>query len=895
MRRTSSLLALALVAGTLTSTLATVAPAVQASVSTPSAPATVGVRDLPDGWSWDGTTLVWTSDALIMFGGGRAEFRLDDVVIGYPREEGRALRLDGATEMMSSTGELSVWRSGRRLDADVTPNPTPGPDLDTGPAPRISRLDPAARGRFETARRSYRLDPLSIRPYPQPVEMVGEVTSPVDPSDPMPLVLVLHGRHGTCFTTGGEISGDWPCPSGWRSVPSHQGYRDTADALASQGHIVVSISANGINAQDSFDLDGGAGARSQLVRAHLTQWATWNTRGTDPWGGRFEGRIDLDQVVLVGHSRGGEGVARAAIDTRRTDPWAVRGLVLLAPTAFTRIAAPQADTVVVLPACDGDVSDLQGQQYLEVARDALSDGALRSTVLVPGANHNFFNAEWTPGISRAPSVDDAVFSNVCTGRDRLSPGRQRAVGRAYTAALVRLVTRDDPSALALLDGRGVAPPGIGDTAVSVTAIGGAARLLVRADETAGSASGPIRSRRCVGQVVGVGRTAVPDLCLPPTVVESPHWLLADGGTLMPPGGGSRLDWSQAGGAARFRLRTDLRRADSIDLRVVVPRSDTAVELAVRVRDADGDVAVLGGRRVPVQRHGWLLARHVRVPLRDVPRRIDLARIRAVEVVARSTEGTAVILDIWARRRALPRIDETPIPVISVQSRRAGEGSSRRTIEMSLDIRGEITRPARVWVQVITPSVEMSGRLVVLRPGAEPPTIVVPIEGNTLYDGGPRSTTVAAFAMGDVVVARTFGGAIVAEDDAAPSLTIEPLAATATEGNDLTWTLRLSEPVSFFVGWGLECRNGVPDPIASTDVTSASIGIDADPAVLLCDASPTSFVGIEPGETEATVAIGTLADALTEPAETATFVLSSFPGDPITPDPIELSATIEASP
>lgn len=895
MRRTSSLLALALAFGTLTSTVVAPAPVALATAPTSSAPSAVAVRDLPDGWSWDGTTLVWTSDAPVMIGGGRPEFRLDDVVVGYPREDGATLRLDGAVDLMSSTGELSVWRSGRRLDADVAP--TPVPDIDTGPAPRISTLDPAARGRFEIARRSYRLDPLPIPPYPQPVEMVAEVTSPVGSRAPMPLVLVLHGRHGTCFTSGGEISGDWPCPTGWRSVPSHQGYRDTADALASQGYIVVSISANAINAQDSFDFDGGAGARSQLVRAHLTQWATWNRSGTDPWGGRFEGRIDLSQVVLVGHSRGGEGVARAAIDTRLSDPWAVRGLVLLAPTAFARLAAPQADMVVVLPACDGDVSDLQGQQYLEVARDALSDGALRSTVFVPGANHNFFNTEWTPGISRAPSIDDGEFSTACAGQEaaRLSPGAQRAVGRAYTAALVRLVTRGDDATLALLDGRDVAPTGIGDVPVSVTAIGGAARLLVRADETSGSSIGPVRSRRCVGQTVGRGRSALPDVCYPETPTASPHWLPADGGTLMPPGGGTRLDWTRAGGAARFRVRSDLSRTDSIDLRVVVPRSDTTVELAVRVRDADGDVAVLGDRRVRTQRHGWLLARHVRVPLRDVPRRIDLARIRTVEVVALSAEGTAVILDIWARRRALPQIDESPVPVISVQSRRVVEGSTRRTIEMSLDVRGEIARPARVWVQVITPSVEMTGRLVVVRPGEEPPTIDVPIEGNTLYDGGPRSTTVAVFALDDAVVARTYGGADVTEDDAAPTLTITPLDASATEGSDLAWTLRLSEPVSFYVGWGLECRNGTPDPIASTDVTSGSIGIDPDPAVLLCDAVPPSFIGIEPGETEATLAIGTVADGVAEPAETATFVLSSFPGDPITPDPITLTATIEASP
>ena len=43
---------------------------------------------------------------------------------------------------------------------------------------------------------------------------------------------------------GGEASGDWPCPAGWKPVPSQTGYRYVADVLASQGYLTVSIAAN---------------------------------------------------------------------------------------------------------------------------------------------------------------------------------------------------------------------------------------------------------------------------------------------------------------------------------------------------------------------------------------------------------------------------------------------------------------------------------------------------------------------------------------------------------------------------------------------------------------------------------------------------------------------------
>ncbi len=187
-------------------------------------------------------------------------------------------------------------------------------------------------------------------------------------------------------------------------MPSYLGYEYVQRLLASQGYATVSISANAINAQDFDSADAGASARSALVRHHLALVAQWTA---DPGKPRWFGRVDLDDTVLVGHSRGGEGVARAVVDSRLRAPWHVRGEVLVAPTDFARLATPYTPSVTLLPYCDGDVIDLQGQQYTDLARDLTSDDtAFRSSVLMRGANHNFFNVQWTPGASVAPSFDD---------------------------------------------------------------------------------------------------------------------------------------------------------------------------------------------------------------------------------------------------------------------------------------------------------------------------------------------------------------------------------------------------------------------------------------------------------------------------------------------------------
>ncbi|MBY8854241.1 hypothetical protein K7G98_40785, partial [Saccharothrix sp. MB29] len=62
--------------------------------------------------------------------------------------------------------------------------------------------------------------------------------------------------------------------------------------------------------------------------------------------------------------------------------------------------------------------------------------ALHSALYFVGANHNFFNAEWTPGQAEAPASDDFPVSwvdAVCSPgtATRLTAGQQQAAGATY--------------------------------------------------------------------------------------------------------------------------------------------------------------------------------------------------------------------------------------------------------------------------------------------------------------------------------------------------------------------------------------------------------------------------------------------------------------------------------
>ncbi len=268
---------------------------------------------------------------------------------------------------------------------------------------------------------------------------------------PYPLVVFLHGNHATCgrFDAGLGVRVDdrsdytisGTCPAGYVVAPSHLGYAYLASALASKGYVVVSINANrGINAAAGVAGDAGLNLRrGRLVLRHLQELARWNTGATSPPGSlgfSLVGMLDFSHVGLMGHSRGGEGM-RAAVDQFKEagSPWPARigpvkfeGLFEIGPvdgqTARTLNAVNMAWNVL-LPGCDGDVSNLQGvrpfDRMLSITTEATS--LPKSTFEVYGANHNFYNTEW--------QLSDA---GGCTGQTAIFPQLVGSAGQRATAS-----------------------------------------------------------------------------------------------------------------------------------------------------------------------------------------------------------------------------------------------------------------------------------------------------------------------------------------------------------------------------------------------------------------------------------------------------------------------------
>ena len=260
-------------------------------------------------------------------------------------------------------------------------------------------------------------------------EIWARVYWPANLKDPQgkkrPLILFLHGNHGTCGAgtaprndSSCQYTNEGACPSGFVVTPNHEGYKYAAEHLASWGYVVASINANrGITCGGGDSDDWGLVlARGRLILKHLELWQKWSTQGGAPaeFGDAdlFKGVVDIGQVGLMGHSRGGEGV-RAALNIFRDKgsiwPAKIPGLDIRALFEIGAVDG-QSDRVLdapsvawnqLLPLCDGDVSDLQGRNPFErmsskyfQQNEAEDRPSSKSLQMVWGANHNYFNTEW---------------------------------------------------------------------------------------------------------------------------------------------------------------------------------------------------------------------------------------------------------------------------------------------------------------------------------------------------------------------------------------------------------------------------------------------------------------------------------------------------------------------
>jgi hypothetical protein len=332
--------------------------------------------------------------------------------------------------------------------------------------------DPGTPGPLSVTREEYNFGDSAFVPsgFPGPVELIASIHYPTNlAAGPFPVIVFLHGRHATCFVGGGSALLQWPCASNnSQPIPSYRGYDYVAEVLASHGYVVVSVSANGINAVDNSVFDLGAQARAELMQRHLDILRTFNTTGGAPFGTKFVGKFDLTRVGTMGHSRGGEGVVRHyGLNQELGAPYGIKAVFPLAPVDFNRFVVNNAALNVLLPYCDGDVSDLQGVHFYDDARyNVPGDQAPKHYELVMGANHNFYNTIWSPSspfpgaandwLAFVPGGHSDSQCGTVKGNQRLTEAQQRGTGLAYMTAFFRAYVGGETQFLPILTGD--APP-----------------------------------------------------------------------------------------------------------------------------------------------------------------------------------------------------------------------------------------------------------------------------------------------------------------------------------------------------------------------------------------------------------------------------------------------------
>jgi hypothetical protein len=260
---------------------------------------------------------------------------------------------------------------------------------------------------------------------------------------PFPLVVIVHGN-------------------AMMEKSSHAGYAYLGELLASRGFIVVSVDQNYLNLSffsDLFIINGleeENDARGWLLLEHLRLWHAWNDDPVSP----FFGLVDLDQIALIGHSRGGEAITTAAAFNRMSHypedaripfdyDYAIQAVAAIAPVdgqykpGGRGIALEDVSYLVLQGAHDMDVvTYMATRQYGRVSFSG-EDFKFKAGVFVDGANHGQFNMAWGRKDSTEPL---ARFFNL----RQLMPGdEQRKIAQVYLSAFLEATLNDQRAFLPL--------------------------------------------------------------------------------------------------------------------------------------------------------------------------------------------------------------------------------------------------------------------------------------------------------------------------------------------------------------------------------------------------------------------------------------------------------------
>jgi dienelactone hydrolase len=504
-----------------------------------------------------------------------------------------------------------------------------------------------------------------------PVRLNGIIAVPDGDGAPYPVVVILHGNHPGCPVPEGDTVDRWPCdPEVER--PNYRGFDYLVRRLAAEGYVALSIN---INADNTFGFGEPVPLErlGQLVDLHLKTLGVATSGGANDFGVELEGRADMSRLAFIGHSQGGEYAywltQEAGLDapdsTVNLGYGPVYGVLMIAPSAnWGGASGVRLPLAIILPACDNDVMNQEGQLFYEIARLDREQNDWASSIWLEGANHNYFNSTLADEAVTRPGRPDC--------EPLMPPETQRDFLSQYAIDFLAKIFNQDPGLAAQLgmDFRAQAPDELYGQAARIAALAPHSDrlpLFLPADDSE-------LETNLAGGSVTADRLTI-------TYCEEGHFVpsMKPGSepckrvNLVVPGNPAMIvvSWSDSGATLRFSLPegSDLSQFSAISLRAALDPLSTLNKAGVyqaftiQLVDKDGKTASVRTRvdepalRFPVGINeendtfegGWFTGRvpltSIRLPLRDF-QGVNLAEIRSINLVFDQTpSGTLFMSDI----------------------------------------------------------------------------------------------------------------------------------------------------------------------------------------------------------------------------------------------------------